>query len=135
MSAGNATAIAGRPPLLGPKPGGEGQALNSAQLVHGGQFGVLGGHEPCQVHDDLCLLPGRVVLQRAVEGPLAGVRGGPPEDATYEGAAASLPRVWIAVRANLRRVLEQVTIAELAAGDLPPAVAQLTEDSGDWVTR
>src|ERR1700690_3039394 len=43
---------------------------------------------------------------RAVEGPLASVRGGPPEDAAYSGAAESLPRVWIAVRANLRRVVE-----------------------------
>src|ERR1700753_1290820 len=47
---------------------------------------------------------------RAVEGPMASVRGGPPEDASYSGAAAALPRVWIAVRANLRRVVERVTI-------------------------
>ncbi len=59
---------------------------------------------------------------RAVEGPLASVRGGPPEDAAYEGAASSLPRVWIAVRANLRRVLEQVTIADIARSELPDAV-------------
>src|SRR4030081_258226 len=55
---------------------------------------------------------------RAVEGPLASVRGGPPEDAHYAGAAASLPRVWIAVRANLRRVVEQVTVADVAASKL-----------------
>src|SRR5947209_14203100 len=46
---------------------------------------------------------------RAVEGPLASVRGGPPEDAGYPSAAAALPRVWIAVRANLRAVVERVT--------------------------
>ena len=51
---------------------------------------------------------------RAVEGPLASVRGGPPEEAHYGGAADSLPRVWIAVRVNLRRVVEQVTIADIA---------------------
>jgi Rrf2 family protein len=72
---------------------------------------------------------------RAVEGPLASVRGGPPEDATYEGAASSLPRVWIAVRANLRRVLEQVTIADIASSELPDAVEQVIEDPGAWVTR
>ena len=72
---------------------------------------------------------------RAVEGPLASVRGGPPEEATYAGAAATLPRVWIAVRANLRRVVEQVTIADIAAGKLPKAVDKLTEDPGAWVTR
>lgn len=72
---------------------------------------------------------------RAVEGPLASVRGGPPEDAAYEGAAAALPRVWIAVRANLRRVLELVTIAEIANNDLPGAIEKLTEDEGAWVTR
>jgi Rrf2 family protein len=72
---------------------------------------------------------------RAVEGPLASVRGGPPEDASYQGAATSLPRVWIAVRANLRRVMEQTTIADIAASKLPASVEALTEDPGAWVTR
>jgi Rrf2 family protein len=72
---------------------------------------------------------------RAVEGPLASVRGGPPEDAEYAGAATALPRVWIAVRANLRRVVEQVTIADVANSKLPKSVEKLTEDPGAWVTR
>jgi len=72
---------------------------------------------------------------RAVEGPLASVRGGPPEEASYNGAASPLPRVWIAVRANLRRVLEQVTIADIAAGQIPAEVDRLTEDPGAWITR
>ncbi len=72
---------------------------------------------------------------RAVEGPLASVRGGPPEDASYAGAASALPRVWIAVRANLRRVVEQVTIADIAADKIPRSVDKLTEDPGAWVTR
>jgi Rrf2 family protein len=72
---------------------------------------------------------------RAVEGPLASVRGGPPEDAHYNGAAATLPTVWIAVRANLRRVMEQVTIADIAAGELPAAVQDLAKDPGAWETR
>jgi Rrf2 family protein len=72
---------------------------------------------------------------RAVEGPLASVRGGPPEDAHYEGAAATLPTVWIAVRANLRRVMERVTIADIAGGDLPSAIEELVKDPGAWESR
>src|SRR5438309_3523912 len=45
---------------------------------------------------------------RAVEGPLASVRGGPPEESLYAGASEALLRVWIAVRANLRKVVEHV---------------------------
>jgi Rrf2 family protein len=72
---------------------------------------------------------------RAVEGPLASVRGGPPEDASYGGAAESLPRVWIAVRQSLRRVAEHVTIADIASGKLPKAIDKLAEDPEAWVTR
>jgi Rrf2 family protein len=72
---------------------------------------------------------------RAVEGPLASVRGGPPEQAEYGGASAALPRVWIAVRANLRSVVERVTVADVAAGRLPKAIDKLAEDPEAWVTR
>ena len=72
---------------------------------------------------------------RAVEGPLASVRGGPPEERDYGGAAAALPRVWIAVRANLRRVVENVTLADVARGQLPADDRQLAEDPEAWVTR
>jgi Rrf2 family protein len=72
---------------------------------------------------------------RAVEGPLASVRGGPPEDSAYGGASEALPRVWIAVRANLRRVVEQVTVADVAGGQLPHAIDRLAEDPDAWVTR
>ncbi len=72
---------------------------------------------------------------RAVEGPLASVRGAPPEDAAYEGTAETLPRVWIAVRANLRRVVEHVTVADIAAGKLPAAIDKLAADPDAWVTR
>ena len=72
---------------------------------------------------------------RAVEGPLASVRGAPPEESSYGGAASALPRVWIAVRVNLRRVVETVTIADIASSKLPTAIEKLTEDPGAWVTR
>lgn len=72
---------------------------------------------------------------RAVDGPLAGVRGQRPENVTYPGAAAQLPHVWIAVRASLRLVLEHVTLADLAGGTLPPGVERLTADPDAWTTR
>jgi Rrf2 family protein len=72
---------------------------------------------------------------RAVEGPLASVRGGPPEDVAYVGPAESLLRVWIAVRQSLRDVTERVTIADIAAGKLPKAISKLAEDPEAWVTR
>jgi Rrf2 family protein len=72
---------------------------------------------------------------RVVEGPLASVRGGPPEDASYGGASDALPRVWIAVRANLRKVVEHVTVADIASGKLPKSIERLAEDPEAWVTR
>jgi Rrf2 family protein len=72
---------------------------------------------------------------RAVEGPLATVRGGPPEELTYPGQAAELARVWIAVRKSLRAVVERVTVADVATGRLPRAVVKLSEDPEAWVTR
>jgi len=72
---------------------------------------------------------------RAVEGPLASVRGQRPEDIAYTGAAEPLSKVWIAVRASLRSVAEHVTLADVAAGDLPPHVVTLSDDPEAWVTR
>jgi Rrf2 family protein len=72
---------------------------------------------------------------RAVEGPIANVRGAPPESASYPGPAESLREVWIAVRANLRAVLEQVTLADLATGRLPDEVAELTREPDAWRSR
>jgi Rrf2 family protein len=72
---------------------------------------------------------------RAVEGPLANVRGQAPEALEYPGAAERLREVWIALRANVRAVLEQVTLADLARGELPPHVEELTRDADAWVRR
>jgi Rrf2 family protein len=69
---------------------------------------------------------------RAVEGPLAAVQGVRPESLRYGGAAARLPEVWVALRANLRAVLERVTLADLAAGALPDDVAALTTVADAW---
>jgi Rrf2 family protein len=69
---------------------------------------------------------------RAVEGPLAAVQGIRPESLRYDGAAARLPEVWVALRANLRAVLERVTLADLAGGELPEGVSALTSAADAW---
>jgi Rrf2 family protein len=69
---------------------------------------------------------------RAVEGPLAAVQGNRPEVLEYEGAAAHLPEVWIALRASLRSVLEHVTLADLASGKLPAVVKERTRLKDSW---
>jgi DNA-binding IscR family transcriptional regulator len=71
-------------------------------------------------------------VMRAMEGPLAAVRDVRPENLAYNGAAASLPQVWVAVRAALRNVLERVTVADVVSGTLPKPVAQLLDDPEVW---
>lgn len=72
---------------------------------------------------------------RAVEGPLADVHGTPPETVSYEGAATSLQRVWVATRGALRSVLEEVTIADIVAGTLPPTAARFLDEPDAWSRR
>ena len=72
---------------------------------------------------------------RAVEGPLANVRGRAPETLAYPGAAEKLRDVWVALRANIRAVLEGVTLADVARGELPARVEELTRDADAWVRR
>jgi Rrf2 family protein len=83
--------------------------------------------------------PAKVTLAdvvRAVDGPLANVRGELPDALVYEGPAAPLTSVWVAVRAALRSVLEEVTLADLVAGgELPKAVQALVDDPKAWTSR
>jgi Rrf2 family protein len=72
---------------------------------------------------------------RAVEGPLASVRGESPEDLDYAGAAEQLQQVWVALRANIRGVLETVTLEDIAKDRLPRKVLRLTEEPGAWARR
>jgi Rrf2 family protein len=69
---------------------------------------------------------------RAVDGPLANVRGVRSEQVTYAGTAEPLRDVWVAVRASLRGVLENVTLADLARGELPEQVRALVADPDAW---
>lgn len=72
---------------------------------------------------------------RAVEGPLANIQDLPPEETHYAGTAERLRDVWIAVRQNLREVLESVTLEELADGRLPETVTALLDEPEAWVAR
>ena len=72
---------------------------------------------------------------RAVDGPLAEVRGLRPERAAYAGAAQNLQDVWVAVRAGLRAVLEPVTLADVVAGTLPAAAGAFTADPAAWASH
>jgi Rrf2 family protein len=69
---------------------------------------------------------------RAVDGPLANVRGVRSEQVAYQGSAEKLRDVWVAVRASLRSVLENVTLADLANGELPASVRTLVADPDAW---
>jgi Rrf2 family protein len=72
---------------------------------------------------------------RAVEGPLASVRGEGPEEIDYPDGAANLQRVWIAVRSVLRGVVENVSLADLAGDKLPARIEKMAADPESWTTR
>ncbi len=102
--------------------------LKHAGLVQS-QRGAEGGYWLARPPDDVPLAE----IIRAVEGPIANVRGMRPEQVEYNGPATSLREVWIAVRANLRSVLETVTLADLAAGRLPDEVVAIAADPDAWL--
>ena len=72
---------------------------------------------------------------RVVDGPLANVRGLRPESLEYTGPATSLLPVWIALRANMRAVLEHVTLEDICANDLPESITALTSAPEAWNRR
>jgi Rrf2 family protein len=101
--------------------------LRHAGIVRS-QRGVEGGYWLARPAHEITVAE----VVRAVEGPIANVRGVGPEQVEYAGSAARLRDVWIAVRANLRAVLEGVTIADVARGELPESVAELAADPDAW---
>ena len=72
---------------------------------------------------------------RALDGPLAAVRGKRPEDIEYPGAAEHLREVWIAVRASMRHVLEHISLEDVATGTLPTDISELLAEPGAWQRR
>ena len=95
------------------------------------QRGRDGGHRLARPADEITIAD----VLRAVEVPLANVRGHPPEETVYEGSAARLRDVWIALRTNVREVLEQVTLADLVEDRLPEPIATLASRPDSWLTR
>jgi Rrf2 family protein len=102
--------------------------LRRAGIVHS-QRGAEGGYWLAQPADAISLAD----VIRAIDGPLANVRGQRPEHVGYHGAAASLQEVWIALRASERQILELVTIADVAGGKLPKRVRALAADPEAWL--
>jgi len=101
--------------------------LKHAGLVQS-QRGAEGGYWLARPPEEISLAD----VIRAVEGPIANVRGERPEHVEYPGAAGPLREVWIAVRGNLRAVLETVTLADVAAGNLPDEVSRIAADPDAW---
>ncbi len=106
------------------------QNLRQAGLVES-RRGPEGGHHLARPASDITIAD----VIRAVDGPLVGVSGRPPEAVEYDGPAAALRETWIAARASLRAVLEHVTLADVASGELPPVVEELTADRDAWARR
>ena len=102
--------------------------LRNAGLVRS-QRGIDGGYWLARPAHEVNLAQ----VIRAVDGPLASVRGIRSEELAYAGSAAPLGDVWIAVRASLRRVLEAVTLADVARGELPAEVQALAADGDAWL--
>jgi len=101
--------------------------LRQAGIVRS-QRGAEGGYWLARPADEISVAD----VVRTVEGPIANVRGIGPESVSYSGSAERLQDVWIAVRANLRAVLERVTIADVAHGELPDVVDELVRDPDAW---
>jgi Rrf2 family protein len=101
--------------------------LRQAGIV-GSRRGAEGGYWLARPADEISLAQ----VIRAVDGPLANVRGHRSEAVEYAGSAERLRDVWVAVRASLRNVLETVTVADVASGELPASVEALAADPDAW---
>ncbi len=72
---------------------------------------------------------------RVTDGPLARVGDYRPDQLNYSGHTAALRDVWVAVRAYIRDVLDEVSVAEVCRGELPPVVTRQSERIDAWVPR
>jgi Rrf2 family protein len=101
--------------------------LRRAGIVHS-QRGPDGGYRLARPPAEISLAD----VIRAIDGPLANVRGQRPENVGYHGAAEALQDVWIALRASERQILELVTVAHVSTGKLPRKVRTLAADPDAW---
>jgi Rrf2 family protein len=86
----------------------------------------------------LAFPPDRITVAdiiRAIDGPLANVAGAYVEDVSYPGAAERVRDVWVALRAAMRTVLDETSLADVAAGSLPDGIRALIADDAAWKTR
>ena len=83
-----------------------------------------GGYELARPAADISIAD----VLRCIDGPLASVRDIGLGDLPYSGPTASLTDVWRALRASMRSVLEETSLAEVAAGALPKHVGKLADD-------
>lgn len=104
--------------------------LRQAGIV-ASQRGAIGGYRLDRPAEEITVAD----VVRALDGPLAAVRGAKPEDADYHGPAQHLQDVWVAMRAAMRRVLEHVTLADIIAGQFPADVQALLADPNAWERR
>jgi Rrf2 family protein len=104
--------------------------LRRAGIVRS-QRGAEGGYALARPATEITL--GQVF--RAVDGPLAEVRGLRPNETSYTGVAAHLPEVWVAVRASLRRVLDETTLQHVLTGRLAPHVRRMVDAPDAWLPR
>jgi len=104
-------------------------ALKAGGVVRS-QLGPSGGYWLSRPADAITVAD----VIRAVDGPLASVRGQRPESLEYVGTAVPLQSVWLAVRSSLRDVLETVTLADLATDRLPVDVVRRAAQPDVWHT-
>jgi Rrf2 family protein len=104
--------------------------LKHARLVQA-RRGARGGYWLARPAEEITVAD----VIRAVEGPLANIHEAAPEDLHYGGAAERLRDVWVAVRANLRLVLEEVTLADVTSGQLPWRIEATLNDPEAWIKR
>ena len=84
--------------------------LRRSELV-ASQRGAEGGYRLAKPAAEVSLAD----VIRAVEGPIATVRGARPDELEYSGPATRLRDIWLELRSQMRGVLEQTTLADLIA--------------------
>ncbi len=104
--------------------------LKKAELIIGHR-GNSGGYNLSRAAEEIAIAD----VVRAIDGPLASVRGMAPEKASYKGAISGLTKVWIATRVALREVLEEMTLADILEDDLPASISKKISNKEAWRRR
>lgn len=106
------------------------RTLRQAGIV-ASQRGAVGGFRLDREPDQITVAD----VVRALDGPLAAVRGERPEDVNYTGSSAHLGEVWVAMRSAMREVLEHTTVADILDGAHSARVTEFLESPGAWQRR